>query len=204
MTTIPQAIALFLALACGGGEEPRRLTMYDMHIQALVKQAAFSHGLPVALVEAVVTVESGGNPYAWNPEPAYRWLVDVRTGKPFRELTAYEAKSMYPPRDFHALAGDADQEFWGQQASWGLMQVMGAVAREHGFKGAYLTELCDPATNLEYGCKTLAALWDRYFARGGWQWVVWSYNAGNPKNPRGAAYADKILAALGGEWPGEG
>ena len=34
------------------------------------------------------------------------------------------------------------------------MQIMGAVARERGFRG-WLTELCDPAVNLEWGCRHL-------------------------------------------------
>jgi len=45
-------------------------------------------------------------------------------------------------------------ELLGQQTSWGLMQIMGATARERGFRG-WLTELCDPATNLEWGCRHL-------------------------------------------------
>src|SRR5712692_9451618 len=40
--------------------------------------------------------------------------------------------------------------------SWGLMQVMGQVAREAGFAGASLAELCDPAAGLEVGCRVLA------------------------------------------------
>jgi hypothetical protein len=41
--------------------------------------------------------------------------------------------------------------------SWGLMQVMGQVAREHGFSGKYLSALCDPAAGLELGCTVLAS-----------------------------------------------
>ena len=41
--------------------------------------------------------------------------------------------------------------------SWGLMQVMGQVAREHGFSGRSLAQLCEPATGLEIGCRVLAA-----------------------------------------------
>jgi soluble lytic murein transglycosylase-like protein len=37
------------------------------------------------------------------------------------------------------------------------MQVMGQVAREHGFSGGSLTKLCDPATGLAVGCRVLAA-----------------------------------------------
>jgi hypothetical protein len=37
------------------------------------------------------------------------------------------------------------------------MQVMGQVAREHGFDGRFLTALCDPETGLDIGCTVLAA-----------------------------------------------
>ena len=41
--------------------------------------------------------------------------------------------------------------------SWGLMQVMGQLARERGFAEKFLTALCDPATGLSIGCAALAA-----------------------------------------------
>ncbi|MGD0955720.1 MAG: hypothetical protein ABR953_02685 [Candidatus Acidiferrales bacterium] len=41
--------------------------------------------------------------------------------------------------------------------SWGLMQVMGQVARKHGFTGKFLSALCDPVTALDIGCAALAA-----------------------------------------------
>ena len=37
------------------------------------------------------------------------------------------------------------------------MQVMGQVAREHGFQGKFLSALCDPALGLDLGCAVLAA-----------------------------------------------
>jgi len=39
------------------------------------------------------------------------------------------------------------------------MQVMGQVAREHGFEGKFLSALCDPALGLDIGCAALAAKW---------------------------------------------
>ena len=41
--------------------------------------------------------------------------------------------------------------------SWGLMQVMGQVAREHGFDGRFLSALCDPDAGVSMGCVVLAA-----------------------------------------------
>src|SRR5580698_9222850 len=41
--------------------------------------------------------------------------------------------------------------------SWGLMQVMGQVAREHGFTELFLSSLCEPATGISVGCVVLAS-----------------------------------------------
>ena len=153
----------------------------------LVTAAGGRYGLEPALVAAFVMQESGGNPYAWNPEPRYAWLWDVKASKPFRTLTATELVSKFPPADFHSLAGEADQEFWGQQASWGLMQLMGAVARERGYRGPYLPALTDLADGLEYGCRHLGHLVNRY--AGG---AISAYNAGAP-HP-GSDYEKSVLA----------
>jgi soluble lytic murein transglycosylase-like protein len=126
--------------------------------RALIDTTARAHGLDPNLVEAVVLQESSAIPWAWNPEPHYRYLWNVRTQRPFRSLTFAERAMEVPPSDFPCLAGDRDQEWWAQQASWGLMQIMGAVAREHGFGGDYLAQLCDPDVNIPIGCSLLASL----------------------------------------------
>ena len=118
----------------------------------LITLIAPAYGLDPLLVRAVVQKESSGYTWAWNPEPQYRYYWDVRTHAPFRKLVEGESLSERPPKDFPALSGDPDQEWWAQSASWGLMQVMGAVARELGYKESYLTALCDPQIGLRYGC----------------------------------------------------
>jgi len=168
------------------------MTAYEREIGS----AALAHGLNVSLVRAVILVESGGNPWAWNPEPHYRYLWDVAKKQPFRALTDAERKSEVPPADFPAKAGDKDQEFWAQQASFGLMQVMGAVARERGFDGPYLTQLCDVQTNLTYGCRHLRALME--WAGGEASKALGAYNAGKGgyKSAAGLRYAAKVLRQL--------
>lgn len=158
--------------------------------------AATAYGLESDLVEALVQIESGGNPYAWNPEPKYRWLWNVRTHRPFRALTAEEAASKTPPLDFPVLAGDRDQEWWGQQASWGLMQVMGAVARELGCRVPFLPELTRPDLNLDLGCRHLAS--HLKWAQGNTRKALGAYNAGrgNAEGTAGSAYATHVLAGL--------
>lgn len=161
--------------------------------------AAAAQGLDATLVRALVLVESGGQPWAWNPEPRYRYLWDVRRAVPFRVLTEAERVAEFPPPDFPTLAGDPDQEWWGQQASWGLMQVMGAVARERGLRVPYLPVLCDPATNLGVGCGHLAAL--LAWAHGNVAQALAAWNGGKGGNTaapyRNQAYADRVLHRKG-------
>jgi hypothetical protein len=171
-------------------------------MNALIERIAAQHALPASLVIAMSNVESGAIPWAWNPEPQYRCLWDVRRDAPFRALTAADQASERPPADFPCLMGDRDQEWWAQQASWGMLQVMGAVAREHGFRGGYLTELCNPEIGLEYGCLHLAALRKRFYLRWGWDGVIAAYNAGSPRfNGRAfdnQQYVDKVRKDLNG------
>ena len=72
------------------------------------------YNLPVLLVWAIVQVESGGDIYAWRVEPHYRYLVDVNTGNPFRQLTPAEIASEKAPSDFQAIGGltSRDTEWW--------------------------------------------------------------------------------------------
>lgn len=158
-----------------------------------IASAAQACSLDPTLVEALVFIESGGNPWAWNPEPRYRYLWDVRTKAPFRPLTAVELGSELPPADFHYLSGDRDQEWWGQRASWGLMQMMGALAREKGFQGPYLTELCNPTLNLTLGCRHLRGLVE--WADGAIDRALGAYNTGRggATSPAGVRYSTKVL-----------
>lgn len=161
-----------------------------------IQRHAVRHGLSPLLIAAIVQVESGGDPFAWNPEPRYRWVWDVRRNTPFRGLTPGESASSTPPGDFFTLAGDRDQEWWGQRASWGLMQLMGAVAREHGFRGPYLTQLVDVDINLDLGCRHLAKLIRR--ADGNEDLATGMYNAGagGADSLAGRVYREKVLKVL--------
>jgi hypothetical protein len=99
---------------------------------ALARAAASKHALDPALVCAVVEQESAWDAPAIRYEPGFR--------------TRYVAPLGLPPTEEIA-----------RSISWGLMQVMGQVAREHGFSGKFLSALCDPAAGLDIGCAVLAA-----------------------------------------------
>ena len=98
----------------------------------LAREIAEAHSLDPALVCAVVEQESAWDPFAIRYEPAFRARYVAPLGLPTTEEIA---RSM----------------------SWGLMQVMGQVAREHGFSGKFLAALADPTIGLDLGCKALTA-----------------------------------------------
>jgi soluble lytic murein transglycosylase-like protein len=157
-----------------------------------VDVVAPKYNLPPDLVDAIVQVESAGDRFAIRHEPAYPWLWDVRENRPFRAHGI--AGGRLPPSDFRAPSGSTALTEWiGQQTSWGLMQVMGAVARELGFHG-HFAGLCDPLEGLHYGCRLLARLRDRHLATTGWAGVVDAYNDGSVRIERPFDYPHKVAA----------
>jgi soluble lytic murein transglycosylase-like protein len=111
--------------------------MTPAELVALARQKAAEHQLYPELVCAICEQESSWNPWAIRYEPAFyqRYVAPLWAAAKLASQTEAQARA----------------------TSWGLMQVMGQVAREHGFYGASLAELCDPAVGLELGCRVLAA-----------------------------------------------
>lgn len=134
---------------------PSDVTRWRGPIFSTLQRTSYAKDLRENLILAVIWQESEGNPWAYNPEPKYKWFWDVKKDAPFRKVSDAEIDAKRPPADFRARRGDPDQEWWAQQASWGLMQVMGAAAREAKFRGDYLPEMCDPYTNIEFGIRHL-------------------------------------------------
>ena len=169
------------------------------HHRATIEMGAKRNGLPVQLVAAICVVESGGNVWAIRAEPHYRYLWDNRKQAPFRKLTHIERLSEHAPRDFHGIGNcTANTEWQGQQWSWGLMQTMGAVAREVGYRKPFVSGLCNPMDSVEVGCLHLVNLKKRFFREGGWDYVVAAYNAGTPHSQYGQQYAAKVEALVPG------
>jgi len=96
---------------------------------------ASSLGLSPSIVCAMVEHESSWNPFAIRYEPKFftNYTQPLWTRGLVKSITEAQARAF----------------------SWGLMQVMGQVAREMGFTGD-LPELCDPLTGLLYGCRLFA------------------------------------------------
>ena len=99
-------------------------------LQEVAVATALNMGLDPALICSICAHESDGwQAYAVRYEPAFY----TRYIEPMHGLTPTEATM--------------------RATSFGLMQIMGEVAREQGFAGKYLTELFDPLTNLQQGCQ---------------------------------------------------
>jgi soluble lytic murein transglycosylase-like protein len=105
----------------------------------MARKAAAAQSLDPALVCAVVEQESAWNPWAMRYEPAFftKYVASLYTNN---KITASEA--------------------YARGFSWGLMQVMGQVAREFGFDALFLSALCDPEQGLAVGCKILHKKFD--------------------------------------------
>src|SRR5947209_17022278 len=132
----------------------------------LARDAAAARSLDAALVCAVIEQESGWNPWAMRYEPAFfsKYVAPLYTNNKIAATEAYA-------RGF----------------SWGLMQVMGQVARETGFDTLFLSALCDPEQGLAVGCKVLRKKFDA--AAGDTTRALLAWNGG--ANP---AYPAQVLA----------
>ena len=116
-------------------------------LELLAREAATKYGLDPRLICALCQVESRWNPWAVRHEPRYRWLWALT-------YEDYPMEPHFQSEELHLPGYTAITEQILQRTSWGLMQIMGAVARERGFRD-WLTGLCDPAVNLEWGCRHL-------------------------------------------------
>jgi soluble lytic murein transglycosylase-like protein len=132
----------------------------------LARKAAGAQSLDPSLVCSVVEQESGWNPWAMRYEPLF-----------FNKYVA----SLYTNNKISA------SEAYARGFSWGLMQVMGQVARENGFDAPFLSALCDPEQGLTIGCKVLRKKFDAAAGDPARALLAWN-GGGNP------SYAAQVLA----------
>ncbi len=152
-----------------------------VEIQALAAKKAEEHGHEVSLILAIIQKESLYDTFAFRYEPKFSYTYMVHS---YANLNGISQMS----------------EQVAQCTSWGLMQVMGAVARELQFK-ENLTMLTLPEIGLHYGCLKLARLKDKY--KGSVPDAISAYNQGNNrKNPQGKymnqRYVDDVLRYMNG------
>jgi len=140
-------------------------------IQKTIAETAQEHGVDPALALAIAETESGFDTFAARFEPGFRY-IDRQAKRP---------KTSSPQTESNQ-----------QATSWGLMQVMGATARELGHTG-WLSELVQPELGAKYGVLHLKKKLEKYGARG-LNCVISAYNAGQPISGN-QAYVEKVLDA---------
>jgi soluble lytic murein transglycosylase-like protein len=152
------------------------MEMTQEELIALARAMAKKHGLDPALVCAICEQESdpdGSGPKPWNP-----WAM--------RYEAAFFRKYVAP---LFTAGKIGVTEAWARAFSWGLMQVMGQTAREHGFDGKFVSELCDPAVGLEIGCHILVHKLAVKHGEVGAALLAWNGGAN-------ASYDDQVLARV--------
>lgn len=144
--------------------------------EGFLKASSKAHKVPAPLILAVIMVESSGITTAMRYEKKYRWVTNVATW----------AKKMRWTKDTERAL---------QSFSIGLMQIMTATARDHGFS-KHPIELTIPKIGVSWGCYHLNYLFRRY---GYWPDAISAYNQGNNrkrilngKKFKNQEYVDKV------------
>ncbi len=147
-----------------------------------IREKAAKFGLDPAIVYGVCKKESGLDPNASRYESEYRWVYEPSVVKP--------------------RICSLDTERTLQKMSHGLMQVMGGVFRELGYKGWLTAVYADIDLQLEYGCRHLSNKIKKYGLNAG----IAAYNSGSPSyltdgSFKNQSYVDNVLA-FAKEYPG--
>lgn len=141
---------------------------------SIIEDVSDAENVPANLLAAIVQTESSNNKWACRFEPHYKYLFKTKDHAKENGITEATETVM-------------------QMTSFGLCQLMGAVARELGLKGP-IFQLLDEKTNLEYCAKLLKRLAGKYKERND---IIAAYNAGSPIKGlngvyRNQQYVDKV------------
>lgn len=141
-----------------------------------IEQEALKWDLDVRLVAAVIAVESKGQPHARRYEHGF--FVRYIEGKTNKQLRGHF------PTDL-----SRDTELYERSCSWGLMQLMGQVAREMGYTGDMVDLMFRPEVNIAFGCAKLGKLVKKHKFKLRPALLEWN-GGGNSE------YPDKVLEAV--------
>ena len=147
-------------------------------IIALIKKLCIVSNLNPALIYGLVKVESNFDTNAIRYEPNFSYI-----SKP----THFAVLLHIPKAAEEAM----------QMTSWGLMQIMGARARDEGFT-ENLNQLLDPEENIELGIKIVSKLKKKYPKDTD---LISVYNWGNFRKRidgtyHNQRYVDRVLDAM--------
>lgn len=132
--------------------------MINADLVTQVKLTAGFEKVPWDLMCAIIERESAGDQWVIRYESRWSWFVE-------------------PQKYASKLNISYTTERTLQQFSYGLVQIMGSVARELGYDD-HLTKLCaDPAIAIQYGCRKMKQLLDKHRDE---QTAISAYNAGTP------------------------
>lgn len=160
------------------------LTKKAREIRKLKKAVSFYahfHSIDPGLIWSIIYCESRGIPGAYRFELGFfeRYIE----GRPIADVPGYWPPQTLVSRETEAMA---------RSTSWGVMQVMGQVARELGYRGEYLHELCDVRESVKFGSEKLAKCLKQ---TGTIREAIARYN-GDPRSEAAQRYAMKVLAVL--------
>jgi soluble lytic murein transglycosylase-like protein len=151
--------------------------MKDTQVVNIVRSIAGEVGIDPNLAHAVATVESRLDPSVARYEENFHYIL---TPERFAKLLGITTRT--------------ETEF--QRCSWGVMQVMGAVARELNYQ-AQLPLLLQPQLGALYGCRKLHSVLKKYSDLSE---AIASYNSGSPIRKNGIlinqTYVDKVMERL--------
>ena len=143
-----------------------------------IEDVAQDQNVPANIIAAIVQTESSGNPQSVRFEPHYKYLFKTRENAQDNRITEATETVM-------------------QMTSFGLTQIMGAVARELGLKGS-IFQLLEPKTNLTYCALLLKRLAKKYSQKDD---LIAAYNAGSAVKGldgrfKNQQYVDKVNGYL--------
>lgn len=154
-------------------------TISKAEIYSIAEENAELLDIDLALILAVITVESNFDTFAHRYEPQWHYYQTDT------QISAFA----------HSNGISVLTERIDEATSFGLMQIMGSVARELGFLDK-LPELFLPERGLRYGCLKLSQLLKKYPDQSD---AISAYNQGSPRRVAGmyanADYVAKVMNA---------
>ena len=145
-------------------------------ILTIINAECSKSNIDVKSIKAICLIESNMNP----------WVVRLETNYIWTYRPEYYAKKLN-------ITGNTEMTL--QKMSWDLMQIMGGTARAPLMFKGHITELLNPALNIQLGLKYFRNLLVKY----DWNYLdaVAAYNSGTAKKVNGRylnqEYLDKYL-----------